>query len=577
MPLCRRVSRACAIGLLLIGGLGCDHTSALRSSSPAAPAQPPWFADVTAASGIDFEHDPGPIDGKYFMPQINGSGAALLDCDNDGRLDLYLLQFGGPNSGAKNVLYRQLPSGKFENASAGSGLDFDGHNLGVAIGDVNNDGWQDVVVTQYLGVKLLLGRGKAKFADASSQSQLANPHWGASASFLDFDRDGWLDLTIVNYVDFDETRPCTARGGGRDYCLPSIFLGTATRLWRNLATDADGKWLGYQDVTDAAGLGERRGPGMGVLCADLTADGWCDILVANDLEPNHLWVNQHDGTFLEEGVPRGLAYNSRGEAESNMGVAYGDVDGNGLADLFITHFTDEHHGLWTQAAPGSFQEQTIASGLSRSGWHGTAWGTVLGDFDQEGSLDIALVNGFVQRRDAPSGSFWSDYQDRNQLFANDGDGHFRDISLDNPDFSSVPNVGRGLCCGDLDGDGALDLVVTQIGGPARIYRNVAPNRGHWLLVRAVDPALQRDAIGAEIRLESGSRTWEVLVQPSQSFQCANDPRVHFGLGSVARIERIAVIWPDGSREQFPGGEVDRVLELRRGSGQQLEPPEAAKP
>lgn len=577
MPLCRRVSCACAIGLLLWGGLGCDRTTGLRSPSPVVPKQPPWFADVTAESGIDFQHDPGPIDGKYFMPQINGSGAALFDCDNDGRLDLYLLQFGGPGSGAKNVLYRQLATGKFEDVSAGSGLDIDGHNLGVAIGDVNNDGWRDVVVTQYLGAKLFLGTDAAKFTEATKQAHLENPFWGASASFLDFDRDGWLDLTIVNYVDFDESRPCTARGGARDYCLPSIFLGTATRLWHNLGTDAEGKWQGYQDVTDASGLGERRGPGLGVLCADFTGDSWMDILVANDLEPNHLWVNQHDGTFLEEGVPRGLAYNSRGEAESNMGVAYGDVDGNGLADVFITHFTDEHHGLWTQAAPGSFQEQTIAAGLTRTGWHGTAWGTVMADFDQEGSLDLALVNGFVQRRDAPSGDFWADYQDRNQLFMNDGQGRFRDISLDSPDLGNVPNVGRGLCCGDLNGDGALDLVVTQIGGPARMFRNVASNRGHWLLVRAFDPALKRDAIGAEIRVEAGGRIWRGIVQPNQSFQCVNDARVHFGLGSITQVDRIEVSWPDGNREEFPGGASNRVLEIQRGSGQPLATSQAMQP
>jgi hypothetical protein len=303
------------------------------------------------------------------------------------------------------------------------------------------------------------------------------------------------------------------------------------------------------------------------VCADFSGDGWPDIFVTNDLAPNHLWINQHDGLFVEEAALRGVAYNAFGAAESNMGAAYGDIDGDGLLDLFVTHFTNENHGLWKQGPPGAFQERSIAAGLARCRWHGTGWGAALADFDHNGSLDVALVNGFVQRRDAPSENFWQDYIDRNQVFANVGGGRFEDVSTSNPALCEKPNVGRGLCLGDIDGDGALDLLVTQIGGPARILKNVAPQRGHWLIVRALDEQLHRDAIGAEVRVQSGDRVWRSVVQPAQSYQCSHDPRVHVGLGDTAEVDFISVRWPDGSAERFACPGVDRAVELVRGKGE----------
>lgn len=532
----------------------------------ASPPQPPWFKDVTAESGLDFVHDPGPVDGKYFMPQINGSGAALFDFDNDGRLDIYLLQFGGPDSKSKNALYRQLPDGKFENVSEGSGLDINGFNHGVAAGDVNNDGWVDVVVTQYLGIRFFLNQGNGTFQEATDEAGLKNPYWGASTSFVDYDRDGWLDLVVANYLDYDKDRPCASIGGKGDYCRAGLFGGTTTQLWRNLGTNPTGKWLGYENRSEYAGLAKKFGRALGVVCVDLNGDNWPDILVANDAEANHLWVNQKNGTFHEEAAFRGLAFDEQGGTPANMGIAIGDVDGNGLSDVFITHFFSEHHGLWRQVSRGIFEEFSIQAGLAQSRWHGTAWGTVLADFDQDGDLDLAFMNGFVQRPDAPSKSFWDDYKDRNQVFVNEGSGKFLDISADNSALCGGPNVGRGLCVGDIDGDGSLDLLTTQIGGPARILHNVALTRGHWLSIRAVDPALHRDAIGAEVRLQAGKHHWQRLIQPGQSFQCANDMRAHFGLGTTDRIDAIEVDWPDGSSEQFSCPGIDRLLEVRRGQG-----------
>ncbi|MBI3822292.1 MAG: CRTAC1 family protein [Planctomycetes bacterium] len=547
---------ACAAFL----SLGCK-----RPRPADVATQPPWFADATEELGLDFTHDPGTIDGTYFMPQSMGSGAAVFDFDNDGRLDIYLVHNAGPNSASKNRLFHQQPDGKFKDVSAGSGLDFAGHCMGIAVGDVNNDGLPDVYVSEYDGGRFFLNRGDGRFDEIKS-SGIDKQIWGTAVSFLDYNRDGWLDLIVVNYVALDPTRPCSSpAGGSRDYCHPDNFKPTATRLYRNRGNDANGNWLGFEDQTDAAGLNKASGPGLGVLCADFNGDGWLDIFVANDSKANHLWINQKDGTFIEEAVARGLAFNARGDPQANMGVAWGDIDGSGLPSLFVTHLNYEYHGLWKQGPRGLFHEQAAATGLTKLGWRGTGFGTVFADFDNDGALDLALVNGRVFRTGPPTNPHWDAYAERNQVLAGDGAGTFRDVSASNLALCGKPNVARGLALGDLNGDGGLDLLVTTIGGKARILRNVADKRGHWLTVRALDG--KRDAVGAEVRIAGGTRRWQGLVQPSQSYLCSNDPRVHFGLGGVDRIETIDIQWVDGVAERFPCPGVDRVIEVQRGKGQ----------
>ncbi|HTU89467.1 MAG TPA: CRTAC1 family protein [Gemmataceae bacterium] len=553
--------------LALLGShVGCQKTISTPASDE--PEEPAWFRDDTAASGLDFVHDAGPT-GTYFLPQIIGSGAALIDFDNDGMFDLYLLTNGGPRSASTNRLFKQLPGGRFQDVSKGSGLDFAGHNMGVAVGDIDNDGRPDVLVTQYGGLKLFHNKGEGVFADITAQAGVESLRWGASAAFFDYDRDGWLDLVVVNYLNYDPSRPCSNGRGERDYCAPNVFDGTVTKLFRNRGRGADGT-VRFENVTAASGLARVVGPGLGVVCADFDGDGWPDILVANDGKPSHLWINQKNGTFKEEAMLRGLAFNNMGQAQAGMGIALGDVDGDGLFDIFVTHLTDETNTLWRQGPHGLFRDQTRFAELAETQTRGTGFGTILADFDCDGLLDLAVVNGRVADgspvNEAVLGPYWSHFAERNHVWAGEAKGRFRDRSGSDRAFCGPGAVSRALVCGDLDNDGGLDLIVTTVAGPARLFRNVAPQRGHWLSVRALDPALRRDAYGAAVTVRAGQRRWVRWLNPGQSYLGSNDPRAHFGLGAIERIDAIDINWPDGTRERFDGRPADQAIVLSRGQG-----------
>ena len=568
-----------ALGVVLASCNSSTSSSDVSAVSDESSQGPVWFEDVTDAVGLDFVQDPGPT-GNYFMPQANGSGCAFIhDKDN---LYIYLLNNAGPESKSVNRLYVRTPDGKFKDVTEGSGLDVASYSQGVAVGDVDNDGLPDVLLTQYGGVKLFLNQGGGKFKDVTVEAGLNNPLWGAPAAFFDYDRDGWLDLVIINYVDYDPQEKCQGLHNMDDFCGPSHFSGTCSKLYRNLgaAVGSDGKdGVRFKDVSDATGVGSKPGPGLGVVCADFDGDGWPDIFISNDGKPNHLWMSHRnpDGSvyFTEEAAVRGVAYAEGGQSYAGMGIALGDIDNKGMFDLFVPHLVNETHTLWKQGPRGQFRDRSVEAGLLKTRWRSTGFGTVMADFDLDGAVDLVIVNGAVahggrRTRNLP---FWERYAERNQLLANGGKGNFRDLSPYNKALCGRGNVARGLACADFDGDGAPDLLVSVIGDRARLFRNVVPDRGHWLSVRAIDPRWHRDAYGAEVRIQVGDRQMLRLINPAESFLSSGSPYAHFGLGKADRVDRIFVKWPDGPLdevdEEFDGGTADLHIELTRGTGRKV--------
>jgi hypothetical protein len=563
---------ACVLAAGILSACDKQPESKAPSAAPAATAPAPSaseiFEEIAVTSGVDFIHDSG-AKGEYNMPEQAGSGCAIFDFDNDGLLDIYLIHCGGPDSKSVNQLFRQESPWKFKNVSAGSGLDFAGFGMGVATGDANNDGRTDVVVTEYRQTRLLLNRG-GKFEDVTAAAGIDNPRWSSAASFFDYDRDGWLDLVVGNYLDYDPNSKCFDAAGAPEYCGPRNIPNTITRLYRNTGA----RELKFEDATVSSGFTTASGAVLGVLCADFDGDRYPDVFLSDDGRANRLFMNQKNGAFTEEAARRGVAYTGMGVAAANMGVAVGDVNGDAMFDIFVTHLATEQHTLWVQRPRGLFLDETGAQGLATPKWKGTGFGDALVDLDHDGWLDLAFANGAVRRAEFPGprlerlNPFWSPYAQRNQIFINNGAGKFLDVSENNPAFCGKAGVGRGLSVGDLDNDGDVDFLVVNAGGPAQLFRNKSAKRGHWLTIRALDPQFAgRDALGAEIIVEAGGRKWWRLIQTSLSYLSSSDPRAHVGLGDHKEYQAIKVIWPDGSEQTYPGGPADREIVLRKGASQ----------
>ena len=537
-----------------------------RSNSAAAPR----FTEVGGEVGLRFKQQSGAI-GNLHAPEIMGGGVAFFDYDNDGALDCYLTNGndrlpGSPGTGQwTSRLFRQTEDGRFEDVTAASGLGDGGYGMGVAVGDVDNDGWLDVYLANYGPDRLYRNQGDGTFLDVTGEAGIEVDGWSSSASFFDYDRDGFLDLYVARYLDYVPQK-CFGKHS-RDYCGPWVFPPVSDRLLHN---NGDPGAPGFSDVSEAAGMTSVSAAGLGVVCEDLDDDGWPDVYVANDGHANQLWINRRDGTFGDAAIVSGAAYNMFGKAEAGMGVVVEDFDSDGHLDLFMTHLRDETNTLYRGLGNVAFVDMTGASGLGVPSTRYTGFGTAAFDVELDGDLDILVVNGAVQRGELLEESImpppWNAYAEPNHLYRNDGSGRFAIVGESRSSICGDIEISRGVAAGDFDRDGDIDLLIGNIEGRARLYRNDTPRAGHWVTIRAIDPALKRDAVGARITLAAGGRTWSRSVNGGSSYMSSSPPYAHFGLGSASEIDRIEVRWPDGLVEVFSADGVDRIITLNRGEG-----------
>ncbi len=509
------------------------------------------------------------------MPAVMGGGAAVFDADGDGDLDLYLLAPARASEGSGSRFYLQQDDGRFTNATTAAQLGGDG--MGAAAGDLDNDGDIDLYITRVGPDRLLLNDGDGVFADRTAAWGAATPGWSSSAALLDFDRDGYLDIYVARYVAFDPERVCSQHGGRRDFCGPTEFEGLTDVLLHNLGGER------FEDVSASAGISTVTDAGLGVVAADFDHNGEMDLYVANDADPNNLWVNQGDGSFVDEGVLQGSAFNRWGNSEAGMGIATGDADLDLDLDLFVTHLITETNTYYRNLMLPGFEDATIASDLAAASLDLTGFGAAFFDADNDGDLDLAVANGAVKRRPSalvgtpgPAGvppAFWSDYVEPNLFLINNA-GRFTDASSQAP-WTEL-GLSRALVPADLDRDGDVDLVIANLDGPPRVLRNLTidpagagapPTSANWLQIRALDPRLRREAIGARITVHTASGPRLLHVLPPGSYLSAGPATVHLGLGAADAVESFDVVWPDGLTERFDGAAANQVVELVRGEGQ----------
>ena len=580
-------------GLLLLLSAGCAAESggiAGANGRPSASestdlAAGEWFTDEAAASGLDFIHFNGAT-GRFHYPELVPPGVGLFDYDNDGDLDVYLVQGRMldadltlddaliPPAGSRPLsgrLYRNDleigPDGarllQFTDVTADSGIEADGYGLGIAAADVNNDGWTDLFLTNYGPDALYLNRGDGTFTEASGEWGLGpTAGFGVSAAFLDYDRDGWLDLYVGHNVDYtlESGIECGTLADARDYCPPETYGGTPDHLYRNTG---DGRFV---DVSETALVGGRFGPALGVSTADLDGDGWIDIYVANDGTENLLWMNQGDGTFRDTGLLSGAALSEMGMTEASMGVDAGDFDNDGDEDLFMTHLNGQGNNLYVNDGSGTFEDRSTGSGLGAGSLAYTGWGTTWFDFDNDGWLDLLVVNGTITALPGrPAGQF--PYDQRRTLFRNLGDGRFADVTDQAGAAFAVSETGRGAAFGDVDNDGDIDVLVGNDAGPVRLLVNQVGERRHWLGLRLAGVG-RRDMLGARVAVvRDGVATLWRRARSDGSYASANDPRVLVGLGDSDARPTVRVQWPNGTVEEWRDVEIDGWTTLRAGEGE----------
>jgi hypothetical protein len=571
-----------------LAGCAADDSESVRSDPRrrAAGGELEWFEDRAQAAGLDFVHFNG-LTGSFYQPEIMAPGVGVFDYDNDGDLDVYLVQ--GQMLGTGKVLAQALlpPRGplplrgrlyrndlqvetggtrtlQFIDVTDRSGIDARGYGMGVAAGDFTNDGCVDLYLTNFGPNQLFRNNCDGTFTDVSRSSGTEGAGWSVPASFLDFDRDGWLDLFVGHYLIYSVDRhiSCFAESKLPDYCPPERYRPEPDRLYRNLRNGT------FADVSASAGLAGAFGPALGAATADFNGDGWIDIFVANDQQENQLWINQRDGTFKDTSLLSGTALGASGAFNANMGVDAGDFDNDGDEDLFITELGGQGSTLYVNDGTGLFEEQSARAGIRLVTLPYTGFGTGWIDYDNDGWLDILAVNGLVtQNLEAlgPDNPF--PLQQPNVLLRNLGTGGFEDVTQRAGAVFRLSEVSRGAAFGDVDNDGDVDVVVANDAGPVRLLMNQAGNQQHWLGLRLVGADGLRDMLGARVAIMRSTRPtlWR-RARADGSYASASDPRVIVGLGPSTSVQRIQVTWPGGRVETWTDVPVDRYTTLREGTG-----------
>ena len=520
--------------------------------------------DVTASAGIHFQHNSGAFGGKY-LPETLGSGCAFLDYDGDGWQDILLvngMDWPGHHKQKSTLqLYRNNRNGTFSEVTHAAGLDVELYGMGVAVGDYNNDGFPDILITCVGQNRLFKNTGKGTFVDVTRSSGLGGrTGFSTSALWFDYDRDGLLDLFVCNYVKWAPDRDvfCSLDGKQKSYCTPEAYRGATCWLFHNRG---DGT---FEDVTATSGIFDSSSKSLGVAMLDYDQDGWPDLIVANDTQPNKLYRNNRNGTFKEAGVEAGIAFSTDGKARAGMGVDTADFTNSGQAGIAITNFDNEMLALFRRSAGGGYEDVAIQAGVGAPTRPMLGFGCIFTDIDLDGALDLVLANGHI---DDTVRNIRGNvgYAQPPQLFLNTGSGSFRDATLEaGPDFAQA-KVGRGLAYGDFDRDGDLDLLLTTNHGSAYLFRNDLQNGNRSIRLQLIGTKSNRDAIGATVRVESGGLTQSRMVKSGSSYLSQSEMPVTFGLGKRDIVEKVIIQWPSGRTEEhsnLKAGKAYRCIEAK---------------
>jgi len=546
---------------LLMGIVDARQSGSTPDSQKALPGK---FVDTTSASGIHFNylssHTP-----KHYLPETMGAGVALFDYDNDGRLDIFLvngapLQDPTPKGSIPrktgrtywNRLYHQKPDGTFEDVTERAGLQGSGYGMGVAVGDYDNDGYEDLYVTAYGGNKLYHNNGDGTFSDVTENAGVAGSGWSTSAAWVDLDNDGLLDLVVLRYLqwDFDDIWCGEHKEGYRAYCHPDVFQPISPLVYHN---DGNGH---FTEVSKKIGL-SKPGKGLGIALADYDRDGHIDLFVANDSMVEFLYHNKGDGTFEEVGLLSEVAVDGDGRTYAGMGVDFADYNNDGWPDLIVTDLANQRYALYMNSRDATFSYASFASGVARATLTHSGWGVRFLDYDNDGWKDLLIAQG--HDLDTVELSYPNlHYREPMLLLRNTGK-EFVDVSAASGAVFSQPWLSRGMVIGDIDNDGRLDAVVTTNDGPIHILHNETPTPNHWLLLKLVGHKSNRDAIAAEVKLVTAKGPQFATVSTASSYLSSSDKRVHFGLGSESSAQSIEIHWPSGITQTLKNVHADQIL------------------